>query len=64
MLGAAITGLDSNPEDITDPSVGELKFIRKRWGTDIPLTMLEIPSKPCNEIENIEQMFSPLQKNN
>ena len=57
MVGAAITAYDGSAEDITDPSIGELKFIRKSWGLEIPLTMQEIPSKPCNEIINVEQKF-------
>lgn len=54
LMAAAITAFDENPYDITDLEIGELKFIRKRWGPGIPFTMTPIASKPCNEIENIE----------
>ena len=60
MIGAAITAYDGNPEDITDPEIGELKFVRKEFGPNIPFTMVEIPSKPCREFEDLESVFSPL----
>ena len=31
-VAAAITNYDGSSEDITDPSVGELKFYTKGWG--------------------------------
>ena len=35
MLAAAVTAYDGNSEDITDPSIGRLKFVKKTWdGSD------------------------------
>ena len=31
-VAAAVTDYDGNQEDITDPSIGELKFYKRNWG--------------------------------
>ena len=50
MLGAAVTAYDGSSEDITDPEIGEVKFIRKQWG-DKPFGFEEIPTVPCRDTD-------------
>jgi hypothetical protein len=51
LIAAAVTGFDGNPEDITDPEIGELKFYKKQWGSGIDFGFEEIPNVPCPETE-------------
>ena len=51
MVAAAVTAYDGDPTDITDPSIGELKFYRKAWDNSFhefgePFKELEIVTCP------------------
>ena len=50
MLGAAVTAYDGSSDDITDPEIGEVKFIRKQWG-DKPFGFEEIATVPCSDTD-------------
>ena len=67
MIAAAITAYDGSPDDITDPEIGEVKFVMKRWGGDVLLEFTELPTVPCKDItsfgkngEEEKQLFNPL----
>ena len=49
MIAVAITAYDGSSDNITDPEVGELKFVMKTWG-DVLLSFTELPSVPCKDI--------------
>ena len=34
-IAAAVTRYDGKPEEITDPTIGELKFYAKQWGNGL-----------------------------
>ena len=31
MISAAVSAYDGNREDITDPTIGQIKFVKKAW---------------------------------
>ena len=43
VIAAAVTDYDGNQEDITDPSIGEIKFYKKRWGGALRGGFFELP---------------------
>ena len=55
MIAAGLTAWDGKSHDITDPSIGELKFYVKHWDQEHngePLDFLkEIVTRPCNPVE-------------
>ncbi len=48
IVAAAVTSYDGNPEDITDPEIGELIFYRKEWGPNIKFDFIPLESIPCS----------------
>ncbi len=51
IIAAAVTSYDGNPEDITDPEIGELVFYRKEWGPDVKFDFIPLESIPCSEAD-------------
>lgn len=53
MLAAALTAYDGNSTDITDHSIGRLKFTRKTWDGSDPvngaLKFEDIETVPCQQ---------------
>ena len=51
IIAAAVTSYDGNPEDITDPEIGELVFYRKEWGPNVKFDFIPLESIPCSEAD-------------
>ena len=51
MVGAAIISFDGKPEDITDPTIGELKFYYKEYDLELDpnsdIYFNEVKTRPC-----------------
>ena len=48
VIAAAVTDYDGNQKDITDPSIGEIKFYKKRWGGALRGGFFELPQTTCD----------------
>mmetsp|Transcript_24759 Transcript_24759/g.30942 ORF Transcript_24759/g.30942 Transcript_24759/m.30942 type:complete len:199 (-) Transcript_24759:1123-1719(-) len=53
MVAAAVSSYDGSPEDITDLSIGRMKFVKKTWdGTDPikgALKFVDVNTEPCDQ---------------
>ena len=53
MIAAAVTAYDGNQDDITDETIGRLKFVRKTWdgedSVDGELKFVEIETVQCDQ---------------
>ena len=60
MLAAGLTAYDSSPEDITDLSIGRLKFIKKIFShSSRGIRFEDIETKFCNQTELLEGEETP-----
>ena len=51
-LAAGITSYDGNPDDITDPSIGEVKFYMKSFGSGLFTDpFVELETRRCEKDE-------------
>ena len=56
MVAAGLTAYDGNSQDITDPSIGRLKFVKKSFGwTDTErVEFRDVETQVCNQKELLE----------
>ena len=60
MLAAGLTAYDGNQEDITDLSIGRLRFIKKSFSySEKGIQFKDVQTRPCNQTELLQGESTP-----